>query len=261
MFKYILLALFILSININYAQKLPKGSPAGEYVEIRVYHTTDDEQVKIIEGFIQASLLPTLQKNKFDRIGVFTAIANDTAKDKRVYVIIPFKSLLHVEQLGKLNEQLVDSSVSNSVYVKAPYNHPAYTRIETILLKNFTGMPLVKAPALKGDLNDRVYELRSYESASEAIHLNKISMFHSGEIDLFNRLGFNAVFYGQVLSGCRMPNLMYMTSFSSKASRDEHWKIFSSDPVWKSMSGDVKYQNNVSKIDIVFLRPATYSQL
>ena len=30
-----------------------------------------------------------------------------------------------------------------------------------------------------------------------------------------------------------MPNLMYMTSFDNMAARDEHWKAFSSDPLWK----------------------------
>lgn len=86
-------------------------------------------------------------------------------------------------------------------------------------------------------------------------------MFNSGEVDLFERLGFNAVFYGQVIAGCRMPNLMYMTSFDNKASRDEHWKAFGSDPVWKSMSSDPQYQNNVSRNDIVFLAPLEFSKL
>ena len=52
-------------------------------------------------------------------------------------------------------------------------------------------------------------------------------MFNEGgEIDLFNKLNFNAVFYGEVLSGSSMPNLMYMTSFENKADRDAHWKSF-----------------------------------
>jgi hypothetical protein len=86
-------------------------------------------------------------------------------------------------------------------------------------------------------------------------------MFNAGEVELFDRLGFNAVFYGQVIAGNRMPNLMYMTSFDDKASRDAHWKAFGGDPAWKTMSSKPEYQNNVSKIDIVFLRPVAYSRL
>jgi hypothetical protein len=87
-------------------------------------------------------------------------------------------------------------------------------------------------------------------------------MFNKGgEVGLFERLGFNAVFYGAVVAGNRMPNLMYMTSFENKAARDEHWKAFGSDPFWKTLSAKPEYKNNVSKIDITFLTPAEYSDL
>jgi hypothetical protein len=36
---------------------------------------------------------------------------------------------------------------------------------------------------------------------------------YGGEVPLFVRLGFNAVFYGEVIVGSHMPNLMYMTTF------------------------------------------------
>jgi len=92
-------------------------------------------------------------------------------------------------------------------------------------------------------------------------HENKVEMFNKGEIQLFEKLGFNAVFYGQVIAGGKMPNLMYITSFDNKASRDQHWKTFGSDPEWKVMSALPQYQNNVSKIDITFLTPTSYSKL
>jgi hypothetical protein len=85
-------------------------------------------------------------------------------------------------------------------------------------------------------------------------------MFNAGdEIGLFNRLGFNAVFYGEVLSGARMPNLMYMTTFENQASRDAHWKAFVDDPQWKKLSTMPEYQKNVSRIEIFF--SATYGLL
>jgi hypothetical protein len=85
-------------------------------------------------------------------------------------------------------------------------------------------------------------------------------MFNEGgEVVLFKRLGFNAIFYADVISGSRMPNLMYMTSFEDKASRDAHWKTFVDDPEWKKLSSMPQYQKNVSKADIIFLRPTAYS--
>jgi hypothetical protein len=123
-------------------------------------------------------------------------------------------------------------------------------------------MPSLAKPQLTGPKTDNVYELRSYEGYTEKIFRNKVDMFNKGdEVGLFKRLGFNAVFYSEVLAGSRMPNLMYMTSFNNKAARDEHWKAFGSDPAWKKLSSDPNYQHNVSKIDITFLRATEYSDL
>ena len=123
-------------------------------------------------------------------------------------------------------------------------------------------MPSFNTPKFTTPVGDRVYELRSYEGHTEKIYRNKVQMFNKGdEIGLFNRLGFNAVFYGEVMVGPRMPNLMYMTSFENRASRDEHWKAFSTDSQWKTLSAMPEYKNNVSKNTIVFLRPTDYSEI
>ena len=85
-------------------------------------------------------------------------------------------------------------------------------------------------------------------------------MFNEGgEIDLFKQLNFNAVFYGSVVSGSRMPNLMYMTTFENKTDRDAHWKAFGDSPVWQKLKALPEYQNNVSKNDQIFLYPTLYS--
>jgi hypothetical protein len=85
-------------------------------------------------------------------------------------------------------------------------------------------------------------------------------MFNEGgEIPLFKRLNFNAVFYASVISGSRMPNLMYMTSYESKADRDEHWKSFMTAPEWKVLSGLQEYQGNVSRNEQIFLHATAYS--
>ena len=119
---------------------------------------------------------------------------------------------------------------------------------------------MMQASPLNGARKDRIYELRSYESPSEAYFKNKVDMFNAGgEVKLFKRLGFNAVFYGEVLSGPKMPNLMYMTTFANQESRDAHWKEFVDAPEWKELISMSKYDNNVSHIDITFLYPTEYS--
>ena len=56
-----------------------------------------------------------------------------------------------------------------------------------------------------------------------------------------------------------MPNVMYMTTFNSKADRDEHWKQFSDDAEWKKLAVVPEYLNSVSLHDINLLRATEYS--
>ncbi|UJH91223.1 NIPSNAP family protein [Antarcticibacterium sp. 1MA-6-2] len=121
-------------------------------------------------------------------------------------------------------------------------------------------MPQMKPSTLTSAREKRIYELRSYQAPTEAYLQNKIEMFNEGgEIKLFDELGFNAVFYGEVIVSPHMPNLMYLTTFEDQESRDLHWKNFGDSPVWHKMSALEKYKDNVSHIDINFLYPTEYS--
>ncbi len=112
-----------------------------------------------------------------------------------------------------------------------------------------------------GSRSEQVYELRSYESASETLYLNKVAMFNEGEIDIFKNIGSQPVFFGQVLAGSRMPNLIYITAYDNMDSRNEKWKVFGRDPKWKEMSGDPQYENNMNKADVIYLTPTDYSDI
>ncbi len=234
--------------------------PMREFYQLTVYHFKNAEQEKVLDNYFQNALLPALHRMKISNVGVFKSWANDTLPDKVAYVFIPFKSLEVVTDLpSKLKEDAGYLSVGAG-YLDAAYDDPPYSRMETILLRAFPLAPQMQLPALQSPKKDRVYELRSYESATEKKFENKVQMFNQGdEIGLFKRLNFNAVFYSEVIAGSKMPNLMYMTSFENRAARDEHWKTFVSDPYWKNLSAMAEYQNNVSHIDITFLYPADYS--
>jgi len=54
---------------------------------------------------------------------------------------------------------------------------------------------------------------------------------------------------------------MYLTTYENRKSREEHWKAFSDDPAMKKLFAMDEYKNNVSKAEIIFLRPAEYSEL
>lgn len=258
-----LLSAFIFIITTTFSVTNAQAAPAAKstaYFELKVYHFSNATQEASIDSFLQYQYLPFLHAAKLNNIGVFKAIANDTAADKKIYVFIPFKSLKQWENFAT---QSIENTVSgDGSYVNAMYNKPAYNRFETILLKAFPLMPPIGPSKLTGPKSERVYELRSYEGPSEKYFRSKVKMFNQGgEITLFDRLGFNGVFYSEVVFGSKMPNLMYMTSFDNMQSRQEHWKAFSADAEWKTLSAKEEYQHNVSHSDITFLRPMEYSDL
>jgi hypothetical protein len=236
--------------------------PVREFYEIKIYHFKTTEQEKRIDDFLQNAFLPALHRKNIGKTGVFKPIANDTATDKTIYVFIPLKSFDELLNMPADLEKDAAYISAGSVYLDALYNNPPYSRMESIMLRAFPMAPQMQLPNLAGPHNEHVYELRSYESPTEKLHVNKVHMFNEGgEVPLFKRLGFNAVFYADVINGSHMPNLMYMTSFDNLAAREEHWKTFVADAEWKKLSALPEYQHNVSKAEIILLHAADYSDL
>lgn len=241
------------------------SAPKRDFYQIKIYHIKDQAQQIRIEQFLQTAYLPALHRAGISKVGVFKPIPDaskpDTA-EQLVYVLIPFKSEKAFLTLEAQLEKDKLFTAAGKDYLEAAYDNPPYARIESILLSAFPDHPHFELPALKSPKSERVYELRSYEGPTEAKFKNKVQMFNEGgEIVLFKRLNFNAVFYASVVSGSKMPNLMYMTTFENKADRDAHWKTFVDDPEWKKLSAMPEYQHNVSHIDITFLRPTDYSDI
>ena len=235
-------------------------SYANDVYVITVYHFKEPQQEIALDSYLQTAYLPALHRKDKKYIGVFKPIANDTSTDKIIYVIVPFKTL---DEIQALEKALVKDSVylhAGSGYINATYQAPPYVRMEKIILNAFELSPQMKLPQLHSDKKDHVYELRSYESATENYYINKIKMFNAGgEINIFSKLNFNAVFYGSVIAGSRMPNLMYLTSFENMQERDAHWKSFTDDADTKKIFAMDEYKNNVSKADIILMHAASYS--
>ncbi len=231
-----------------------------EYYEIRIYHITDRTQEERTDRFLKESFLPALHRSGIEKVGVFKPVESDTAYGKRIYVFIPYKT---AEQMVRLQEMLeTDQKYNNDGkdFLNAPFDNPPFKRYESIYLYAFKEMPVFRPPQFKTPHSARIYELRSYESATEAKALKKIEMFNDGgEMKLFEKLRFNAVFFGQVLAGSTKPNLMYMTSFADQKSRDDHWNEFRNHPEWKTISALEEYKNTVSKVNVFLLHPVDYS--
>lgn len=249
--------LLILSLSLLFSS----FSGAQEFYEIKLYIIDKPEQEVQIDNYLKNAYIPALNKAGINNIGVFKPVKNDTIHyGKRIYVLTPFKSTKQFLEIpGSLKSDAQYLKAAHD-YLNAPHDKSPYRRIETTFLKAFKNMPFMKLPQLKGNFKDHIYELRSYESATESLLEKKIHMFNEGgEIPLFDSLNFNAVFFAEVLIGSKTPNLMYMTSFDSKEARDKHWELFFSSEKWKELIANKYYDNSVSKAEIFLLTRTSYS--
>lgn len=264
-FRTKLVAVLALLVTILTSVASWAAAPKRDFYQLVIYRLKTVEQESRLDNYLQNAYMPALHRAGIEKVGVFKPIiAPDAAEpaEKLVYVFIPFKSQ---DEWAKLEGKLSADKTyleDGKDYIDTPWDKPVYTRMESILMRAFVDQPHFQMPALSSPKSERVYEFRSYEGPSEKLYVNKVDMFNAGgEVKLFKRLNFNAVFYSEVISGAAMPNLIYMTTFENKADRDAHWKAFSADPEWKTLSAMPKYQHNVSKNDTRFLRPTDYSDI
>jgi len=230
------------------------------YYEVKIYRLKDKAQETTMDAYLKDAYLPALHRAGIPTVGVFKPIETDTAFGKMIYVFIPYNTLDEYEQLyDKLNGDNVYRQAGKD-FLDAPYNNPPYVRYESILSKAFTHMPQMKVPTFTTPKSERIYEYRSYESATEAKAAKKREMFNEGgEMGIFESIGANAVFYSEVILGSQMPRLLYMTTYSDMKSHDEHWVAFRNHPDWKKLSSMDEYKNTTSKTRAYLLHPADYS--
>lgn len=244
-----------------FASELLAQSSKRDYYELKIYHIESKNQESQIDNYLQNALLPALHRNGIEKVGVFKPIATQPDAGKKIYVWIPYKSLKQYVGLQSKLDKDAAYLVAGKDYINAPHNNPPYKRIETAFLQAFSGMARFMESKVEGPKKDRIYELRSYEAATERLYRQKVKMFNKGEIDIFFKLDFNPVFFAETLAGAQMPNLMYMTTFPNIEIRDAKWKAFGTDPDWDRMKVMEEYQNTVSKNDTRLLYPTEYSDI
>ena len=228
------------------------------YYQLKVFSYKTGAQETLLDQYLKDAFLPALHRYGVKHIGVFKPVAKDSLS-QLVYVLIPYRKIDAFLNVDGLLQKDQAYQTAASAYLNSAYDAAPYIRVESTLLKAFSAMPEYALPNLSGPKRERIYELRSYEAATEKLSENKIGMFNDAEVEIFSKLNFNAVFYGQVISGSKMPNLMYLTTFENKKDRDEHWAAFG--PEYKKISGLPQYQHNVSKNVTLFLYPTDYSDI
>jgi hypothetical protein len=238
----------------------PAPKKKQEYYELRMYTLKTDVQQRTVELYLKDAAIPALNRQGAKKIGVFTEL-QPAGEHTNLYLVIPFPSVEHFSDMDLNMAKDIAYQQAATDYLTAPADAPAYVRVQSSLLKAFSGMPNIVAP----DTNkERIFELRRYESPSEYAGKKKIEMFNEGgEIEIFKRTGLTPVFFGESIIGEARPNLTYLLTFDNMEAHDKNWKTFVNDPEWTRIKSIPEYADKliISKITRTFLKPTSYSQL
>ncbi len=231
-----------------------------EFYELRTYEMQTGNRKAVLNDYLSKAAIPAWNRLGVKPVGVFNVVSGSNAL--MLYVLIPFPNLETLITAPARMAADAEYRAAAADYLGTSIDNPAYTRQESSLLWAFNNVPRLRVPAETAGNKPRLFELRMYESHSEAAALKKIEMFNEGgEIALFDSIGLRSVFFGQTLIGRRQPNLMYMTVHQDMAAREKVWEDFRNAPGWKKLSTDPAFANTVSATTVVFLRPAPYSQV
>ena len=237
------------------------AKPAREFYELRRYQLQMGPQTPLAESYFGDALLPALTRMGKGPVGAFRLEYGP--ETPAYYILIPAAS---VETLALTQVSLAQDPVflkAAEPFWNAPATSPAFARVESSLLAAFEGWPRLTPPGSSAAKAKRIFQLRTYESPSEAAHVRKVEMFHHGEFELFQKAGLQPVFFGDTLIGSRLPNLTYMLSSPGMQELEASWAAFGSDPAWKKLSSSPRYnyESIVSNISNLILQPLPASQI
>lgn len=232
-----------------------------EFYALRRYTLQMGPQTLRAETYFNEALVPALSRLGLGPIGAFKLDIGPETPAYYVLVSGPTADALTSVDVHLAEDE--DFLKAATPFWAAPASTPAFLRFDTSLLLAFKGWPRLVRPSGAASHAKRIFQLRTYESPSQAAHIRKVEMFNHGEFEIFQRTGLHPVFFGDTLIGPRMPSLTYMLTFSGMAELEANWATFSADPAWKKLSTDPRYsyESIVSSITNLVLSPLSASQI
>jgi hypothetical protein len=232
------------------------GAPAGgagrEFYQWRKYELRNGAQTGLTQGYLERALIPALGRLGMGPVGAFKLDVGPGTPT--YYVLIPSTDAAALVTLDATLGADAEYVKAAGGFRDAPAGAPAFERSERSLLGAFAGWPRLTAPKLvDGKLPKRIFQLRTYESASQAAHQRKMAMFNEAEIGIFVRNGLTPVFFADTLYGTRMPALTYLLTFADAAEMTAKWAAFGADAEWKELSKrpgntDAEIVSNISNL-------------
>lgn len=255
-------SLFSLAIHTNQTN----AENTKQLYEVRRYVLSDVDNFAAVSNYLSKSLKPALNRAGLSPIGLMTNVNDDgSLADKTnkptLAVIIPINEAETIATLNAKVSNDADYLQSADDYLSTPVKSPLVSRIEGELLVAMDCMPELIVPSGSVENDDRVFELRLYESATEKLGNLKVDMFNNGEVPIFYDCGIIPIFIGQAVVGGQTPSLTYLSVYPNDEARLEAWKQFRVHPDWKVLSKEPKYAGTVSRIDKYILRPLSGSEM
>ena len=251
----VLMSLLLTSVFIFNSCGVSKGETAGvkkEIYEWRIFTVTGDETM--LDNYFKDALIPAYGRFNIP-VGAFKT-SNPKDKNQR-YLIFVYPDLSTYDKVRKAvwEDKAYQDAARSFFEASAP--KPVYSDFQTYICEAFDKLPQMRMP----DKSRTVFEYRNYYSPNEDANKRKINMFNVEEIATFEKVGVNGVCYGEILSGTRMPALIYLTWFKDEESRVKAWADFNKHPDWLEMRNRPQYRNSATNNQSVILAPMPYSKL
>ena len=229
-------------------------------IEIRwiQMRTTQENQMQRTSDYLEKGAMPSLQRAGAGPQGFFGPIIGP--ESPFILTVAQFPSVAAWETMRAKQSQDAEYRKAREAYNSA--SGRSYERLEVALLRCFSTVPSIEVPPASS-AGGRVFELRQYESPNGSTLERKVRMFNEGEIAIFRRVGMRPIFFGEMIAGTKMPNLVYMLAFDSMAARESAWAAFGSDPAWKELRSKPANSDAeiVSNITNSILRPLSFSTI
>ena len=238
---------------------MPARDDARHYYELRSYELRSDLNPARLRAFHKDAFLPAYARAGAGAVGIFSA---DTGfASGTLITLVEYASLAAFDSVAqRLDADSIFRDARRSFESGADL---PYVRYESRLLRAFTGHRQVEVPATDAARAPRMFELRTYEARSTSALEKKIAMFNGGEMPIFRRLGMLPVFFGENLTGTRLPSLTYMLAYDDIAARTKAWAAFRVDQEWQRLSKDPQYEalGSVTVTNAAYLSPAAFSRI
>ena len=252
---FILLPFLLMSTLIftgcSSEKKETVDSPKKQIYEWRIYTLTGDGA--ILDDFFKETLIPAYNRRSIS-VGAFSLYKQEEKEQRYLLFVYPDLKTYNEVRLAICSDNDFLEAARPFFETSAP--DPVYSQYETYLCEAFDKIPEMRMP----DKSRTLFEYRNYYSPNEDANRRKIKMFNVEEIDLFDKVGINSVFYGEILAGTRMPGLIYLTWYMDEATRNSAWSAFGSHPDWNNMRNKPEYKNTATNNIAKLLLPMPYSQ-